>query len=62
MGVVDFYCHKADLVIELDGSVHEGDEQKEVDAERDLILSKMGRQKPSGWARAHAEWNNIFGL
>ena len=40
--IVDFYCHKADLVIELDGSVHEGDEQKENDAERDLVLSKMG--------------------
>jgi very-short-patch-repair endonuclease len=40
--IVDFYCHKADLVIELDGSVHEGDEQKESDAERNKVLSKMG--------------------
>jgi very-short-patch-repair endonuclease len=40
--IVDFYCHKADLVIELDGSVHEGDEQKERDAERDKVLSEMG--------------------
>ena len=40
--IVDFYCHKADLVIELDGSVHEGDEQKESDVERDKVLSGMG--------------------
>src|SRR3990172_6754032 len=60
--IVDFYCHKADLVIELDGNIHERVEQKESDAERVLVLSKMGRQKQSGWARAHAEWNDIFGL
>ena len=40
--IVDFYCHKADLVIELDGSVHERDEQKESDAERDKALGEMG--------------------
>ena len=38
--VVDFYCHKAGLVIELDGSVHDG--QKEEDAEREKALSEMG--------------------
>jgi very-short-patch-repair endonuclease len=37
--IVDFYCHKAGLVIELDGSVH--DEQKEEDARRDKVLSEM---------------------
>ena len=42
--IVDFYCHKADLVIELDGSVHDGKEQKENDAERDKVLSGMGLQ------------------
>ena len=42
MGVVDFYCHKADLIIEVDGSVHEEDEQKESDAERDKALGEMG--------------------
>ncbi len=42
MGAVDFYCHKADLVIELDGSVHEWDEQKESDAERVRALGEMG--------------------
>ena len=40
--IVDFYCHKAGLVIELDGSVHGGDEQKENDTERDKVLSEMG--------------------
>ena len=40
--IVDFYCHKADLVIELDGSVHEESEQKVSDAERDKALGAMG--------------------
>jgi very-short-patch-repair endonuclease len=39
--IVDFYCHKADLVIELDGSVHEEDEQKESDTERDKVLVEI---------------------
>lgn len=38
--IVDFYCHKATLVIELDGSVH--NEQKEEDAQRDKVLNEMG--------------------
>ena len=40
--IVDFYCHQVDLVIEVDGSVHEADEQKEKDTERDKVLSEMG--------------------
>ena len=40
--IVDFYYHKADLIIELDGSVHNQKEQKESDAERENVLSKMG--------------------
>jgi very-short-patch-repair endonuclease len=40
--IVDFYCHKAGLVIELDGSVH--DEQMEADAQRDIALKEMGLQ------------------
>lgn len=40
--IIDFYCHKADLVIEIDGSIHEGGEQKANDAEREKVLSKMG--------------------
>jgi very-short-patch-repair endonuclease len=38
--IVDFYCHKAGLVIELDGSVHDG--QVEEDAQRDKVLNEMG--------------------
>jgi very-short-patch-repair endonuclease len=40
--IVDFYCHQANLVIEVDGSVHAGQEQKENDAERDKVLKEMG--------------------
>jgi very-short-patch-repair endonuclease len=38
--IVDFYCHKAALVIELDGDVH--DLQQEEDAQREKILNEMG--------------------
>lgn len=38
--IVDFYCHAAALVVEVDGDVHEG--QVEVDARRDQILEDMG--------------------
>jgi very-short-patch-repair endonuclease len=38
--IVDFYCHKAALVIEVDGDIH--DLQKEDDAKRDKALSEMG--------------------
>ena len=38
--IVDFYCHSAGLVIELDGDIHR--EQQEYDAERDKILENMG--------------------
>ena len=38
--IVDFYCHQADLVIELDGGIHA--EQKDYDAEREKVLSEMG--------------------
>lgn len=40
--IVDFYCHKVGLVIELDGSVHDEVEQKESDIERDKALNDMG--------------------
>ena len=42
--IVDFYCHKAGLVVELDGSVHEKNEQKVSDVERDKALNKLGLQ------------------
>ena len=38
--IVDFYCHEAGLVIEVDGDVH--DLQKEEDARREKVLSEMG--------------------
>ena len=38
--IVDFYCHKAALVIEVDGNIH--DLQKEEDAQREKALSELG--------------------
>ena len=40
--VVDFYCPKEKLIIELDGSQHYTERGKEKDNERDKILRKMG--------------------
>ncbi len=36
--IVDFYCHSAGLVIEVDGQMHEG--REEYDAERSLVLAR----------------------
>jgi very-short-patch-repair endonuclease len=38
--IVDFYCHTAGVVVEVDGEIHE--QQVEYDAERDKILSARG--------------------
>lgn len=38
--MVDFYCHKAALVIELDGGGHFFEEQMDYDARRTVILEK----------------------
>jgi len=38
--IVDFYCPKAKLAIEMDGAVH--DEQGEYDQEREKILQELG--------------------
>lgn len=38
--IVDFYCHKAALIIELDGGGHFLQEQMEYDAERTNFLEK----------------------
>ncbi len=38
--IVDFYCHKAGLVIEVDGDIH--DLQQEEDARREKALREMG--------------------
>ena len=40
--IVDFYCHKAKLVIELDGSQHYEQQGKAADAERDAYLREQG--------------------
>lgn len=38
--IVDFYCHAASLIIELDGEIHQ--KQLEADRERDTSLAKRG--------------------
>jgi very-short-patch-repair endonuclease len=38
--IVDFYCHKAGLVVEVDGDMH--DLQQEEDSRREKVLSEMG--------------------
>ena len=38
--IVDFYCHKAALVVEVDGDIH--DLQQEEDARQEKVLSEMG--------------------
>ena len=38
--IVDFYCHKAALVVEVDGDVH--DLQEEEDERREKVLSALG--------------------
>ena len=40
--IVDFYCPKAKLVIELDGSQHFEETQLAADAERDAALTGLG--------------------
>ncbi len=38
--IVDFYCHRAGLVIEVDGEIHR--QQVEYDHERDEIIKALG--------------------
>ncbi|MBK8395513.1 MAG: DUF559 domain-containing protein [Leptospiraceae bacterium] len=38
--IVDFYCHKYKLIVEIDRDVH--DSQKEQDAEREKVLTQNG--------------------
>jgi very-short-patch-repair endonuclease len=38
--IVDFYCHRAGLVVEVDGDIH--DLQQEEDARREKVLREMG--------------------
>jgi len=40
--IVDFYCHKLKLAIEVDGSVHNNEDVIEYDEERQKILESEG--------------------
>jgi very-short-patch-repair endonuclease len=40
--IADFYCHSAKLVIELDGSIHDEEEQKDWDTNRTAMLEEFG--------------------
>jgi len=40
--IVDFYCHAAGLIIEVDGKIHETTENKMYDDERTKILEANG--------------------
>jgi len=40
--IVDFYCHKLKLVIEVDGSVHDLKDIKAADLERQRLLEMEG--------------------
>jgi cyclase len=41
---LDFYCHSLQLVIEVDGSIHDLDEIKSVDKERQQQLENLDLQ------------------
>jgi very-short-patch-repair endonuclease len=40
--IADFYCHKAKLVIELDGQYHTANNQRTYDGNRDELMSGFG--------------------
>ncbi|MEQ1678208.1 MAG: DUF559 domain-containing protein [Chitinophagaceae bacterium] len=40
--IADFYCHKVKLIIEVDGSIHEKAEIKEIDERREKELIRWG--------------------
>ena len=42
--IVDFYCHQARLVIEMDGSQHFEEQGQEYDAIRTMHLEQLGLQ------------------
>ncbi len=42
--IVDFYCHELKLVIEVDGSVHEGLDAQEYDEGRTFEIQEFGIQ------------------
>src|SRR4051812_17997266 len=40
--IADFYCHKAQLVIEVDGGIHHSESQKEYDENRTYLINELG--------------------
>ncbi len=40
--IVDFYCADLNLVLEIDGPIHEAPEQHDYDVERDALLRRLG--------------------
>ena len=40
--IADFYCHKAKLVIEIDGKIHSTKESKEYDINRSYEFDQLG--------------------
>ena len=40
--IVDFFCYKLKLIIEVDGSIHNNEEVKKNDAERQMIIESEG--------------------
>jgi len=40
--IADFYCHKAKLVIEIDGKYHDSKSQSEFDANRTEVMKEFG--------------------
>lgn len=40
--VADFFCKKRNLIIEIDGSVHDTTEQKERDTHREALCKQLG--------------------
>lgn len=40
--IVDFYCHKLKLVIEVDGNIHDSEEAQNRDKEREVAIVRDG--------------------
>lgn len=43
--IADFYCHKAKLIIEIDGEYHNNKEQVLIDKERTAYFNEIGLQE-----------------
>ncbi len=56
--IVDFYCHAAGLVVEIDGEIHQ--QQIQYDTERDAIVS--ARELWILRIRNHEIWEDLAGV